>query len=67
MRPDCSSGAGLGWMVAGIFIFRNLGGPRRYKAAVKAMRKGDYPTAVAEMTAQIKEQPGRAEHYPLSR
>lgn len=56
-------GAGLGWTVAGIFIFRNLGGPRRYKAAVKAMRKGDYQTAVAEMTAQIKEQPGRAEHY----
>jgi len=56
-------GAGMGWMVAGIFIFRNIGGPRRYKAAVKAMRKGDYPTAVAEMTAQIKEEPERAEHF----
>ena len=51
-------GAGLGWMVAGIFIFRNVGGPRSYKAAVKAMRKGDYQTAIAEMTA-----PERAEHY----
>lgn len=56
-------GAGLGWMVAGIFIFRNAGGPRRYKAAVKAMRKGDYRAAVAEMTAQIKDEPKRAEHY----
>ena len=56
-------GAGLGWMVAGIFIFRNVGGPRRYKAAVKSMRKGDYRAAIAEMSAQIKEQPGRAEHY----
>ena len=56
-------GAGLGWIVAGIFIFRNIGGPRRYKAAVKAMRKGNYQTAVAEMTAQIKEEPARAEHY----
>lgn len=56
-------GAGLGWMVAGIFIFRNAGGPRRYKAAVKAMRKRDYRTAVAEMTAQIEAEPKRAEHY----
>ena len=56
-------GAGLGWMVAGIFIFRNTGGPRSYKAAVKAMRKRDYATAVAEMTAQIKAEPERAEHY----
>lgn len=56
-------GAGLGWMVAGIFIFRNVSGPRHYKAAVKAMRKGDYQKAVAEMTAQIKEEPKRPEHY----
>lgn len=56
-------GAGLGWMVAGIFIFRNIRGPRRYKAAVRAMRKSDYRTAIAEMKAQIKEEPQRAEHY----
>lgn len=56
-------GAGLGWMVAGIFIFRNAGGPRNYKAAIKAMRKGDYRRAIAEMTAQIKQEPERAEHY----
>ncbi len=64
--PDAAGlflGAGLGWMVAGIFIFRNIGGPRSYKAAVKAMRKGDYQRAVAEMTAQIKQEPKRAEHY----
>ena len=56
-------GAGLGWIVAGVFIFRNIGGPRRYKTAVRAMRKGDYRSAIAEMTAQIKEEPKRAEHY----
>ncbi len=56
-------GAGLGWMVAGIFIFRNAAGPRSYKVAVKAMRKGDYQTAIAEMTAQIKQEPQRAEHF----
>ncbi len=56
-------GASLGWIVAGIFIFRNIGGPKNYKTAVKAMRKGDYRRAIAAMSAQIKEQPTSAEHY----
>lgn len=56
-------GAGLGWIVAGIFIFRRIGGPRNYKTAVKAMRKGEHKRAIAAMTAQIKEEPARAEHY----
>ncbi len=57
------AGAGIGWIVAGIFIFRNIGGPRNYKTAVKAMRKGDYESAIAAMTAQIKQETERAEHY----
>ena len=56
-------GAGLAWMVAGIFIFRNIGGPKNYKTAVKAMRKGDYPSAIAAMSAQIQQEPRRPEHY----
>lgn len=56
-------GAGLGWMVAGIFIFRNIGGPKNYKAAVKAMRKGDHKSAIAAMSLQITEEPAQAEHY----
>ena len=56
-------GAGLGWIVAGIFIFRNMGGPKSYRTAVKAMRKGDFGTAVAAMSVQIKEQPKCPEHY----
>ena len=56
-------GAGLGWIVAGIFIFRNFGGPRNYKTAVKAMRKGDYKSAIAAMSAQIKAEPAKAQHY----
>lgn len=56
-------GAGIGWIVAGIFIFRNIGGPRNYKTAVKAMRKGDYESAIAAITTQIKQEPRRAEHY----
>ena len=54
-------GAGLGWIVAGIFIFRRAG-PPHVKAAVKAMRKGDYAAAIAAMTAQIKAEPRVAEH-----
>jgi tetratricopeptide (TPR) repeat protein len=56
-------GAGLGWIVAGIFIFRDPRGPRNYRAAVKAMRKSDYPSAIAGMTAEIGANPGKPEHY----
>ncbi len=56
-------GAGLGWIVAGIFIFRNIGGPKNYKTAVRAMRKKDYGGAIAAMNAQIEQQPTRSEHY----
>lgn len=55
-------GAGLGWIVAGIFIFGDVRGPQNYRAAVKAMRKGDYSSAIASMTAEIREQPKQAEH-----
>lgn len=56
-------GAGVGWIIAGLFVFNSIGGPRQYKTAVKAMRKGDYASAIAAMTLQIKEQPQVAEHY----
>ena len=56
-------GAGLGWIVAGIFIFGDVRGPQNYRAAVKAMRKGDYQSAIASMTAEIREKPTQAEHY----
>ena len=56
-------GAGIGWIVAGIFVFQRIGGPQNYKTAVKAMRKGDYESAIAAMTAQIREEPKLPEHY----
>ena len=55
-------GAGLGWIVAGIFIFRDLRGPQNYRAAVKAMRNGDYSSAILSMTTEIREKPRRPEH-----
>ncbi len=55
-------GAGLGWIVAGIFIFRRTGSGY-VKTAIKAMRKRDYAAAIASMDAQINEEPRAAEHY----
>lgn len=56
-------GAGVGWIVAGIFIFRDPRGPQNYRAAVKAMRKGDYQSAIASMSTEIGEKPKEAQHY----
>ena len=56
-------GAGIGWIVAGIFVFNGFGAPRAYKRAVRAMRKGEYAAAIDEVTAMIKDQPERSEHY----
>ncbi|MCY4539911.1 MAG: tetratricopeptide repeat protein [Chloroflexi bacterium] len=56
-------GAGIGWIVAGIFVFNGTGGPQNYKRAVRAMRKGDYAAAIKSITAQIKIEPSRGEHY----
>jgi len=57
------AGAGIGWIVAGIFVFNSTGGPQNYKRAVRAMRKGDYAAAIKSITAQIKLEPSRGEHY----
>lgn len=56
-------GAGLGWIVAGIFIFGDARGPQNYRAAVKSMRKGDYAAAIASMTAEVQNDPKQPEHY----
>ena len=56
-------GAGLGWIVAGIFIFGDARGPQNYRAAVKAMRKGNYAAAIASMTAEVQNDPKQPEHY----
>ena len=55
-------GAGAGWIVAGIFIFRSAG-PRHVKTAVKRMRKGELAEAIVAMNAQINEEPDKPEHY----
>src|SRR5262245_27325559 len=39
------AGAAIGWIVAGLFIFKG-GAPMEYQKAIKALRKNDYETAV---------------------
>ena len=56
-------GAGIGWIVAGLFLFNSFGAPQHYKTAIKAMRKQKYDVAVEAMTELIKQEPNQAEHY----
>ena len=56
-------GAGLGWMAAGIFVFRSFGAPRNYRKAIKAMRKREYDTAIETISELVKTEPQRVEHY----
>lgn len=55
-------GAGFGWIVAGIFLFRPRT-PEEYKQAVRALRKSDYAEAVKYMDALIKADPKNPHHY----
>lgn len=56
-------GAGVGWMVAGIFVFNSFGAPQNYKKAIKAMRKQEYDAAIEAISQLVKKEPQQAEHY----
>lgn len=55
-------GAGFGWIVAGIFLFRPRT-PEEYKQAVRALRKSEYAEAVKHMDTLIKADPKNPHHY----
>jgi tetratricopeptide (TPR) repeat protein len=55
-------GAALGWIVAGLFLFRSRA-PAELQRAVKHLRKGEYAEAVKEVDALIKMQPDEPNHY----
>jgi len=55
-------GAALGWVVAGLFIFRARA-PMAYRQAVKYLRKNDYAEAVKSLDLLIKQEPNDANHY----
>ncbi len=55
-------GAALGWIIAGLFVFR----PRarmEYQVAVKSLRKNQFAEAVKAMDAVIKAEPNNLQHY----
>ena len=56
------TGAGLGWIVAGLFFFRSRG-PMEYQQAVKHLRKSEFAEAVKVMDILIKQQPRDPNHY----
>lgn len=56
-------GAGVGWIVAGIFIFNSFGAPQEYKIAVKAMRKQEYDKATDSMSRLIEQDPKNLNYY----
>lgn len=58
-------GAAFGWVVAGMMIFGRSNAPIQYRNAIKAMRKGDYKTAVSAMDDLIKEESDNPNHYRL--
>lgn len=56
-------GGAVGWVVVGFLVFTRHQAPMEYRAAVKAMRKGDYETAVKTMDGLIKQEPNDPNHY----
>lgn len=58
------AGAAVGWVVAGLFLFRQQT-PREVMQAIRYMRKGKYDEAVAEMDEMIKRDKENPEHYRL--
>jgi tetratricopeptide (TPR) repeat protein len=58
-------GAAAGWVVAGFMIFGRSNAPIQYRDAIKAMRKGDFKTAVATLDELIKVETDNPNHYRL--
>lgn len=55
-------GLAVGWIVAGVFVFRPRS-PEEYREAIRHLRKNEYQEAVDKMTILIKRQPEEAGHY----
>jgi tetratricopeptide (TPR) repeat protein len=55
-------GGAIGWIIAGIFLFRQRV-PREFQSAVKHLHKGEYEEAVSAMDAAIKDDPDNESYY----
>lgn len=56
------TGAALGWIVAGLFLFRSRG-PMEYQKAIRYLRRNEYEEAVRAMDGLIKSEPNDPNHY----
>jgi tetratricopeptide (TPR) repeat protein len=55
-------GAALGWIIAGVLLFRRRV-PMQYQKAIKYLRKNEYAEAVKVMDELIKNEAGDENHY----
>ena len=55
-------GAAIGWILAGMFLFK-LRGPMEYQQAVRHLRKNEYGDAVQILDALIKVEADNPNHY----
>jgi Tfp pilus assembly protein PilF len=58
------SGAGLGWFVAALFLFREQTPPEVMRS-IRKMRRGEYKEAITEIDEVIKRDRDNPEHYRL--
>jgi tetratricopeptide (TPR) repeat protein len=56
------AGAAVGWVIAGVFLFRPRV-PREFQQAIRLTQKGDYEAAVAAMNSLIKNDPENEGYY----
>jgi tetratricopeptide (TPR) repeat protein len=56
------TGAAVGWIVAGLFLFRSRA-PMEYQKAIRHLRKNEYDEAVKAMDTLIKAEPDDPNHY----
>jgi tetratricopeptide (TPR) repeat protein len=55
-------GGAVGWVIAGMFIFR-VRTPPGYRTAIKALRKNKLEAAVSAMDEVIRDEPDNPSHY----
>ena len=56
------TGAALGWIIAGLFLFRSRA-PMEYQRAIRHLRKNEYEEAVKAMDSLIKAESNDPNHY----
>ncbi|GAB4346906.1 MAG: hypothetical protein Kow00117_23630 [Phototrophicales bacterium] len=59
-----ASGGAIGWVIAGLLVFRPRG-PQEYREAIRLFRRNQYAAAIEKMDELIKQQPQDINAYYL--